>query len=99
MERLREYATSGKLLEGQKVTMLHDEIYLGENKLYSGTKSIIDDILFLSSTIATVLVYFECVCLVFQKYRVSFRQDKCHFLLDRVEYVGHDLFANGNCPA
>ena len=68
-------------------------------KLYSGTKSIIDDILIWSSIIATVLVYFECVCSMFLKYCVSFRQDKCHFLIDRVVYVGHDLLANGNCPA
>ena len=97
--RLREYATSGKLLEGQKVTLQQDDIYLGDNKLYSGTTSIIDNILIWSSTIATVLLYFEYVCLVFQKYRVSFRQNKCHYLMDRVEYVGHDLLAYGNCPA
>ena len=43
-------------------------------------KSIIDDILIWSSTIATVLVYFECVCSVLQKYRVSFRQENVTFL-------------------
>ena len=29
---------------------------------------------------------------------MSFRLDKCHFLLDRVEYVGYNLKADGNCP-
>lgn len=43
-------------------------------------------------------MYFECVCKVFQKYRVIFYLDKCRFLLDCVEYVGYDLKANSNCP-
>ena len=33
------------------------------------------------------------------KNRVNFRQDKWHFLLDRVEYIGHNLQVNGNYPA
>ena len=45
------------------------------------------------------MIYVECVCRGFQKHRVSFRQDNYHFLLNRVEYVGHDLKADGNCPA
>ena len=43
--------------------------------------------------------YFEYAYRVFHKYRVSFRQYKCHFLIGRVEYVVRDLLADGNCPA
>ena len=36
---------------------------------------------------------------MFQKSRASFRFDKCVFLKERVEFVGHDLNADGNYPA
>ena len=45
------------------------------------------------------LIYFECVCRVFQKCCVSFRLDKCEFLKSRVEYVSVDLMRQGNTPA
>ena len=45
VERLHEYATSRKLLDGLQVTLRQDDIYLGGNKLYSGTKSIMNNIL------------------------------------------------------
>ena len=76
-----------------------DEITIGGVLLYRGSRVIIDDILLWASNLQVVLLYFECVCEVFQKYRVSFRLDKCDFLKDRVEYVGHDLTPTGNCPA
>ena len=46
-----------------------------------------------------VMVYFECICEISLKYRVSFRLDKCEFLRSRVEYVGHDILCQENCPA
>ena len=76
-----------------------DEITIAGILLYRGSRVIIDDILLWASNLQIVLLYFECVCEVFQKYRVSFRLDKCDFLKDRVEYVGHDLTPTGNCPA
>ena len=36
---------------------------------------------------------------VFQKYRNSFRLDKCKLLENRVEFAGHDLTPDINCPA
>ena len=60
---------------------------------------IIDDILLFSNHIPTLLHYFSCVAQVFTKFRLSFKLGKCDFLKERVEYVGHDLTANGNCPA
>jgi len=49
-----------------------DEITIGGITLYHGSRVIIDDILLWASNLQVVLVYFECVCEVFQKYRVSF---------------------------
>ena len=60
---------------------------------------IVDDIILFSNHISTLLHYFSCVAQVFTKNRLSFKLSKCDFLKDRVEYVGHDLTANGNCPA
>lgn len=66
-----------------------------------GSRVIIDGILLWASNLQIVLflLYFDCVCEVFQNYRVSFRFDKCDFLKDRVGYVGHDLTPTGICPA
>ena len=75
------------------------EVRLDGRPTQTGSKGIIDDILIWSTNQSLVLIYFECVCKVFQKYRVSFRLDKCEFLKERVEYVGHDLTPSGNCPA
>ena len=76
-----------------------NQVTLDNEIVQTGSKGIIDDILIWSTALPTVLAYFECVCQVFQKYRVSFRLDKCEFLKERVEYVGHDLTPVGNCPA
>ena len=76
-----------------------NEIMIGNKLLVSGSKTIIDDILLWCACKRLVMVYFECVCEVLSKYRVSFRLDKCEFLKSRVEYVGHDILSKGNCPA
>ena len=99
LEIMKEHAVSGVKVDDKIVGIKNGNIHLDDDRLYSGTKSIIDDVLLWCTNISCILIYFECICRVFQKYRVSFRQDKCHFLLERVEYVGHDLLAHGNCPA
>ena len=68
-------------------------------RLIFSSKTIIDDILLWCSHTDALLLLMECVCKVFRKYRVSFRLKKCDFLKDRVEYVGHDITNEGNCPA
>ena len=75
------------------------EIFIGTLKLVSGSCTIIDDILLLCSNLDAVLLYLECTCRVFQKYCVSFRQDKCDLIKYRIEYVGHDVTEQGNLPA
>ena len=76
-----------------------DTILIGTKSLIWGSKTIIDDILLWCNLKFLLLLYFTCVCEVFQKYRVSFRLDKCEFLNPRIEYVGHDILTHGNCPA
>ena len=87
-------------LQSGSVTVSHtNDVKIDGKKEYTGSKGIIDDIVIWSTNLDAALTYFECVCQVFQQYRVSFRLDKCEFLKDRVEYVGHDLTAEGSCPA
>ena len=68
-------------------------------KVICNDSIIIDDALLFSNHTPTLLYYFSRVARVFTKYRLSFKLSKCDFFKDRVEYVGHDLTANGNCPA
>ena len=56
------------------------EIMIGPRKLISGSKTIIDNILLWCDDQELLLLYFKCVCRVFQKYRVSFFLDECEFM-------------------
>ena len=58
----------------------------------------IDDILLFLTT-SRLFYIISCVTQIFTKYRLSFKVSKSHFLKDRIEYVGHVLATNGNCPA
>ena len=42
-------------------------IYVGNSKTYSSSKGIIGDILAYYTNLELVLVYFECICKVFEK--------------------------------
>jgi hypothetical protein len=66
---------------------------------HKGSRVIIDDILLWSVVLDVVIKYFGCVVEVFMKYRVTFQLKKCEFLDNRIEYVGHDITPDGNCPA
>ena len=68
-------------------------------KIVCNDRIIIDDIFLFSNHTPTLLYYFSCVARVFTKYRLSFKLSKCDFFKDRVEYIGHNLTAEGNCPA
>ena len=80
-ERLQELSFVGGETVFISATM---EIYIGKNKIVSGTKIVIDDIILWSSNVCALFVYLECICTVFRKYRVNFRLDKCDFLRLRV---------------
>ena len=95
LERMQSMA-----MENTDITIKDDKsIYINQKKLVIGSKVIIDDILAFANIMKYLLSYVDCICTVFKKYRVSFQLKKCDFLKDRVEYVGHDLTATGNCPA
>ena len=94
-----ETVRNRKVIVGITVRVIDaDEIYLNGIKNFSGSKGIIDNILTWSSKLDLILIYFECVCKLFEKYCVSFILDKCEVLKDRVEYVGHNLTPPGNVP-
>jgi len=76
-----------------------NEIFVSTKKIVSGSRTIIDDIILYCSNKALILLYFECVCIVFKKYWVNFRLDKCKFLKDRVKCVGVDIMKDENAPA
>ena len=67
--------------------------------IQSGDRQIVDDILIFSNDPTTLLLYFECVCHIFTKWRLSFNPKKCDYFLDRVEWIGFDLRPQGNSPA
>jgi hypothetical protein len=66
---------------------------------HTGDRVIIDDILLYAVVVQELLAYLECVLEICQKYRLSLKLTKCDFLKERVEYVGHDLTSEGNCPS
>lgn len=88
-----------KVIDGKLVKIEGTIIFLGREKLFYGSRSIIDDILVWTSHLRLTILYFRCVCMVFEKYRVSFKLKKCEFLKDRTEYVGYDVLSSGNSPA
>ena len=45
-----------------------NDIYDGNSKTYSGSKGITNDILAYSTNLKLVLIYFECIYKVFNKY-------------------------------
>ena len=55
----------------------------GDHTIVTGSRTIIDDILSWSTSQSTLLLLFECICIVFQKYRVSLKIKKCHLFNDR----------------
>jgi hypothetical protein len=61
--------------------------------------AILDDILWASTTILSLLAFFSASLQVFQHYSVSFNLKKCRFLPTRAEFVGLDVLINGNTPA
>ena len=99
LQTITALAVAGIKLDGETICIVGYIITIGTLTLHSGTKPIINDILIWSNNIPAILIYFKCVCKVFQKYLVSFRLDKYKFLENRVEFVGHDLTPDGNYPA
>ena len=89
---------SGTLINEQVTVTETYEVFIGDKKLISAKRTIINDILLLCSYLRSILVYFECVSKFFQKYCVSFLLDKCDFKKS-IKYVGHDVTEDGNCPA
>jgi hypothetical protein len=69
------------------------------NANHTGDRVIVDNILLFAVDKVELLDYLECVLEVCQKYRLSLKLSKCDFLKERIEYVGHDLTSDGNCPS
>jgi hypothetical protein len=67
--------------------------------LIDDSRTIINAILNLCTDPDALIDLFECICIVFLKYRVSFHLDTCIFFNDWFEYVGHAIISKGNCQA
>jgi hypothetical protein len=61
--------------------------------------AIVDDILWASRSVISLLAFFTVSLQVFQPYAVSFNLKKFRFFPTRAEFVGFDLLAEGNTPA
>jgi hypothetical protein len=61
--------------------------------------AIVDDILWASRSVISLLAFFAVSLQVFQHYTVSFNLKKFRFFPTRAEFVGFDLLAEGNTPA
>ena len=65
------------ILINEQVTVTETyEGFIGDKKLISGSRKIINDILLLCSNLIVILVFIKCVYKVFQKYHVRFWLDK-----------------------
>ena len=58
IETLQDYARNKTIVDNMTVTVVDEDIFVGGNQLYSGTKSTIDVILIWSSSIGSILIYF-----------------------------------------
>ena len=63
------------------------------------SRQIIDDGLMWSYDPLTLLKFFECLCEIYVKYRLSFNGKKCDFFMNRFEWMGNDITGDGNSPA
>jgi len=69
-----------KHIDASDITVISSvDIMIDTHKLVSGSWSVVDDILLWCFHKDFVLLYFKCVCAVFQKYRVTFKLSKCYF--------------------
>ena len=91
------YTCMMRIFKGEWIALYRSRYPLDTAHL--GSRIIIDDILLWATDLDALLRLFECVCDVFMKYRVTFQLKKCEFLTNRIEYVGHDITPDGNCPA
>ena len=64
-----------------------------------GDRQVVDDILLYCNDPFVLILFFDCVCAIFVKYRISFNPSKCEFFLKRLEWIGHDMLIDGNAPA
>ena len=69
------------------------------NEHISGSKVITDDCLLYSTSLGLAPFLLECYMRVYLKYRESFKQSKCDFLLEIFELVGRDITLIGNTTA
>ena len=57
----------GTLINEQVTVTETDEVFIGDKKLISWSRTKINDILLLWSNLGEILFYIECVCKFFQK--------------------------------
>jgi hypothetical protein len=85
-------------LKGEWLSLFRER-HPEQQGIVAESRTIIDDILNWCTNPEVLVDLFEYICIVFLKYRVSFRLYKCGFFVNIIEYVGHDITSDGNIPA
>jgi len=95
------YTSMMRVLESEweELYLLKKAAQTNTTTSHHGTKTIVDDLLVWSTTIADLLLKLECILIICIKYRLSLKLSKCDFLKRRFEFVGHDIQPDGNSPA
>eukprot|EP00957_Ditylum_brightwellii_P177813 13544556-Ditylum_brightwellii.AAC.1 len=65
----------------------------------NGCKIIIDDTFIYVTDYRQGFKYLDAILEISKTYNISWKLHKCHFFPKEVEFVGHDVAIEGNCPA
>ena len=94
-----DFTTQSTIDKPNPPSMLTSSTPSASCKVTHGSKIVTDNILLYSTNVYTLLRYFACVARIFVRYRLSLKLSKCKFFSPRVDYLGYDLTARGNCSA
>ena len=85
---------------GESIIFIENEsIVIVDKKYQTVIRFIIDGFILGTEIIQIVMLLLKNICIVLNKYCVSFQLNRCDLLKDRVKYVGDDLLYHGIFPS